>query len=437
MSTVRQYIGARYVIKIYENSLDPSSAEWEASVNYEPLTMVTYNNGSYLSKKDVPASIGDPASNPTYWAQTGFYNGQIASLQSQITQIDNDIDNMKDGSVNGSLQYQINENASDISDLQDIISHITNKRIIVIADSYGDPDYNATPFTAKIQTLLGLSNSDYYSYFEGSMGAAHIGSNGHTALTLLQSHESDITDHDTISDIFMTVGLNDYNDSSSDISDAINAIYTYCKSTYPNAKLYWAFIGNSYSLTNAVMLNLYQKYEAVLRAIPDIICVENVKYIMHNRLNFKADNVHPNERGTNILAYALAKYIDTGSFDYFDQNTATLTLNGNTVTYSETIDNNTFNVMFNVMYNSGSFAYPSSDDYIQFGECSDNAIIGRGGSVVNVNAFTTDGNYQCPVPVQATISDNKLLIKHLTGAAHTMNGCQLPNFNITGATIGA
>lgn len=84
---VRQYIGARYVTKIYENSLDPSSAEWQASVNYEPLTMVTYNNGSYLSRKTVPASVGDPASNPSYWAQTGFYNGQIAYLQSQIDAI--------------------------------------------------------------------------------------------------------------------------------------------------------------------------------------------------------------------------------------------------------------------------------------------------------------------------------------------------------------
>ena len=83
----RQYIGARYVTKIYTNSLDPSSAEWEASVNYEPLTLVTYNYGSYLSKKTVPASVGDPASNPSYWVQTGFYNGQISSLQNQIDAI--------------------------------------------------------------------------------------------------------------------------------------------------------------------------------------------------------------------------------------------------------------------------------------------------------------------------------------------------------------
>ena len=79
-----RYIGARYVTKVYENSLNPSSAEWEAGVTYEPLTMVTYNNSSYLSKKDVPGSVGNPAANPSYWVVTGAYNGQIAYLQSEI-----------------------------------------------------------------------------------------------------------------------------------------------------------------------------------------------------------------------------------------------------------------------------------------------------------------------------------------------------------------
>ena len=84
---VRQYIGARYTIKVYENSLNPASADWEPSTSYEPLTLVTFNNSSYLSKKSVPASIGDPANNPSYWVVTGAYNGQIAYLQSQIDAI--------------------------------------------------------------------------------------------------------------------------------------------------------------------------------------------------------------------------------------------------------------------------------------------------------------------------------------------------------------
>lgn len=87
---VRQYIGARYVIKVYENSQSASSAEWEANTHYEPLTMVTYQNSSYLSKKDVPATVGNPTENPSYWVITGAYNGQIAELQRQVTALQNE-----------------------------------------------------------------------------------------------------------------------------------------------------------------------------------------------------------------------------------------------------------------------------------------------------------------------------------------------------------
>ena len=108
---IRQYIGARYVLKIYENSLDPQSADWEAGVAYEPLVMVNYNNSSYISRKQVPANIGDPVSNPTYWALSGLYNGQIASLQNQINTIDN--------TVNG------------------LVARPSNRKMIVISDSFG------------------------------------------------------------------------------------------------------------------------------------------------------------------------------------------------------------------------------------------------------------------------------------------------------------
>lgn len=81
---VRQYIGARYVPRFYENSL--GTAEWQPNVAYEPLTIVTYNGNSYTSKKDVPANIGDPSNNPTYWASTGIYNQQIDEYREETAQ---------------------------------------------------------------------------------------------------------------------------------------------------------------------------------------------------------------------------------------------------------------------------------------------------------------------------------------------------------------
>ena len=127
---VRQYIGARYVTKIYENSLDPSSAEWEASVTYEPLTMVTYNNSSYLSKKDVPGSVGNPADNPSYWIVTGAYNGQIAALQNQIDTINATIGDSSSGII------------KDIDDLDAAIDVLNDTTIPDIQQSILDVSAN-------------------------------------------------------------------------------------------------------------------------------------------------------------------------------------------------------------------------------------------------------------------------------------------------------
>ena len=90
---LHQYIGARYVPKFYENSL--GTAEWEAGVIYEPLTIVTYNLNSYTSKKLVPAAIGDPSANPSYWVATGLFNAQVAALSNRMDAAEGDIDDLE------------------------------------------------------------------------------------------------------------------------------------------------------------------------------------------------------------------------------------------------------------------------------------------------------------------------------------------------------
>ena len=83
----RQYIGARYVPKFYVNSVDGSAA-WQSNVVYEPLMYVTLTNGHmYISKKQVPATVGTPAENPQYWLDVGSYNGFIDNLQQQINEL--------------------------------------------------------------------------------------------------------------------------------------------------------------------------------------------------------------------------------------------------------------------------------------------------------------------------------------------------------------
>ena len=104
-----QYIGARYVPKYYENSVDPSSSEWEPGKVYEALIVVTYNDDSYISKIPVPSNIGDPASYPAYWAKSSFNAAAVAALQQEISDILNDIGNKTELTENESINNALLE----------------------------------------------------------------------------------------------------------------------------------------------------------------------------------------------------------------------------------------------------------------------------------------------------------------------------------------
>lgn len=71
------YNGARYVPVIM--------GEWSATVNYEPLMIVTSEGNSYTSKTFVPA--GTPVSNTTYWAKTGDYNAQVEQYRQEVVEL--------------------------------------------------------------------------------------------------------------------------------------------------------------------------------------------------------------------------------------------------------------------------------------------------------------------------------------------------------------
>lgn len=157
---MRQYIGARYTIKVYENSQDPSSAEWESGASYERLVMVTYLNSSYLSKKDVPQNIGNPADNPEYWVVTGYYNGQIASLQDQIDAI-----NAVIGDESSGIIKDIDDITADISDIKEDIAELNtntnmwhNKKVCVYGDSLSTVTYQYWQYMVAADPTIDVTN---------------------------------------------------------------------------------------------------------------------------------------------------------------------------------------------------------------------------------------------------------------------------------------
>ena len=74
MST-KQYIGSRYVPVFAE------PIQWDATREYEALTIVLHEGNSYTSRQTVPAGID--IANEQYWAETGNYNAQIEQYRNE------------------------------------------------------------------------------------------------------------------------------------------------------------------------------------------------------------------------------------------------------------------------------------------------------------------------------------------------------------------
>lgn len=335
MANIRQYIGARYVIKIYENSQDPSSAEWEQG-NYEPLVMVTWQNGSYLSKKDVPATVGNPASNPGYWVQTGFYNGQIAALQSQIDEINNtklpDIDTAIQGvsDVIGSLSdLHTTDKTSVVAAINELadtpnasVQDWSNEYVLFLGDSY------LTRQNASNKTIVDLicSNLGITNYTNAATGGASFA--GGQIATQIENADASIPYTQCVilqgindarfSNVVSTTAIPAYNTFKSALGNALVNL----KAKFPQFKnVYLGYIG-SRTLDATDGQGTYESigastygyiYDGMRNGYKYL---NGVEYIMHRNLeNYATDGLHPSNQGIADIANGVSNALITGSVE--------------------------------------------------------------------------------------------------------------------------
>lgn len=331
MANTRQYVGARYVIKVYENSVTPSSAEWEADTYYEPLVMVTYNNSSYLSKKEVPATVGDPVSNPEYWVVTGAYNGQIAYLQSQID------------TINNTVIPAINADIADIVSELTRMKKLSRKNVVWIGDSYGD---ESSEHPALINNIVGFNS--FYNLSTGSTGfTGKEGSADYSVnlewKTILKNWVDAQTQEtlDSIDDVYISGGFNDvYATSFSTIGTFIQQFMAYAKSVLVNAEFHLVFCGWCGGMTGGDITTPTEtakganfRFRLANKVLPAYAnCAEYGMEFMGHCLNalhnyeycFESDGYHPSSTGQGRLARQILNYM----------------LGGRAITYSNYIDGN-------------------------------------------------------------------------------------------------
>ena len=227
-------------------------------------------------------------------------------------------DNTVSGLTASNAQSAIDELQSEISAISPVSA---TSRYIVVADSYGNPVASGNNnFLVQLQSLLDASNDNFYGLYLGSLGFTHLGANsgedpGMNCLQFLQSQASNISSPSTITDIVITVGLNDIGeDNSANEETNINAVIAYLKSTYPNAKIHYGFIGNalSASTTTAQMVEYYYNTLSLCNTLfreAGCAVMNGIEYVMHDATNMSSDMVHPNSAGNTALANFIYEHL--------------------------------------------------------------------------------------------------------------------------------
>ena len=268
------------------------------------------------------------------WVEDGTFEQLIdqtvlANLTDRISTAENDIDTLE-GAVSdlqtesGSLDNRLDTAEGEIDSLQSSVGTLrtdvdgiltreyldSHRRYVVMSDSYGMGRNSTTPWTTFLKQYLGASDSDYFTYSEGSMGFNLRGEYNHNAQELLQANIGNITTPSTITDVVVAMGANDTL-ATLGLDTAIVNFIAYALSQFANATVHIGFIGNKISKNATELANFMSamnQYSSVCQVTPAKE-IPGCSCIMHNARLMQADGVHPTTDGSREIAKFINAYL--------------------------------------------------------------------------------------------------------------------------------
>ena len=334
-----EYIGARYVPKIYENP--NGTSEWLAGVAYEPLTIVAYAGNSFTSKKQVPANIGNPAANPQYWASTGIYNEQVEHLRQETAAVAGRMDTAEADIED--LQEAVDPLQATASDYQQFKKRFYNfkyRKVLFIGDSFAEgwtPDGTFTGWPDRVINLLGL-----YSPVKRTLGG--IGFVNPIDGTTFGNIADDVPDKESFTDIVIAGGRNDANHTRQNIKTAIHTAIEHYRQLFPNALIHIGMI--CYSGEPGV--NCWNVY----RAYKEGAYEKGAHYLPQSELcitspdQMASDKKHPVEAGLKNIGECIASGLAYDSYQATGEGAFTATAAGWSGNGYSKMDGNTINLIW-------------------------------------------------------------------------------------------
>lgn len=305
----RQYIGARYVPLFYNGT--GGSAAWTANTQYEALTIVTRNGNSYTSRKQVPANIGAPESNPGYWVSTGLYNEQVEQYRQDVAGLAVDIQNLE-----SSVDASIAQMESDIAEIEATVT--TKPNVIMIGDSYGHASGGGYGWIDKLQAKLNIPSANLFDYAGSGSGFNRNAAGVDSFNTIFNNIVGNMSAEAiaNVGTVIICGGSNDIGVSATslktDVIETLNNVVNRCA----NAKVYVGEISGNISnhFATAQLPRILEAYRAA-SLVKNAYYLNNVEYCLHDRENLNVDLIHPNNDGYEIITNAIYAALK-GAYNY-------------------------------------------------------------------------------------------------------------------------
>lgn len=256
-------------------------------------------------------------------------------------------------------------------------------RWIILGDSYNvdnRTDASGLSWGNRIIDYAGLTDS--YSF---GLGGAAFGKSGNLNMnSVLSDNISNVTDPETITDILVGSGYNEWEQTADNINSGIQSFISYAKTVCPNARVHIAFLGRSN------LRDRNNKFPSVLKrymtdaGLYGASYVTNSEAIIQDSGMIDTDGIHPTFAGLQQIAVSLASYVVGGTCGWYSGMLSgsltplgSFTINSNARVYSNTLNSVISILLYNLhlQATNGTFII-SGADYVDIAEISRCAVMG-------------------------------------------------------------